>query len=106
MGSVQGMLRTAWMRATIGSLICTILFMIFFSAVPSAILTWFDTFDWVEAGELWGVPDLAPKIRDFVVVTYYGVITPLTFVAFSLWQRLHPVNADADEAKREAGGYR
>jgi hypothetical protein len=30
----------------------------------------------------------------------------VTFVGASLWQQLHPVNADSDEAKRDAGGYR
>jgi hypothetical protein len=49
---------------------------------------------------------LGPRLRDILIVGYYNVIVPLTFIAASLWQRLHPVNADADEAKRDAGGYR
>ena len=47
-----------------------------------------------------------PRLRDILIVSYYGVIVPLTFVGASLWQQLHPLNADADEAKRDAGGYR
>ena len=88
------------------SFACTVGFMIFYSAVPSAFLAWSDTFKWVQATETFGIPGLGPRLRDVVVVSYYGVITPLTFVAFSLWQRMHPVNADADESKRDAGGYR
>ena len=98
--------RSAWLRASILSLIFTILFMVFFSAVPSAFLTWSNDWSWVLAPKTFGVLGLGPRLRDLIVVAYYGAITPLTFVAFSLWQRMHPVNADADEGKRAAGGYR
>ena len=98
--------RSQWLRVTLGSLVCTFLFMIFFAAVPSAFLTWSNDWSWVLAQELWGVPALGPRLRDVIVVAYYGAITPATFVAFSLYQKLHPVNADADEPKRDAGGYR
>ncbi len=98
--------RSAWLRASVGSLICTILFMIFFAAVPSAILAWSEEWSWVQEPSLFGVLGLGPRLRDIIIVAWYGAITPVTFVAFSLWQRLHPVNADADEAKRDAGGYR
>lgn len=98
--------RSAWLRASILSLIFTILFVIFFSAVPSAFLTWSNDWPWVLAPKTFGVLGLGPRLRDLIVVAYYGAITPLTFVGFSLWQRMHPVNADADEGKRDAGGYR
>ena len=98
--------RSAWLRASLGSLVCTVLFMIFYAAVPSAFLSWSNDWSWVLAPKTFGVIGLGPRIRDILVVGYYGAITPLTFVAFSLWQKMHPVNADADEAKRDAGGYR
>jgi hypothetical protein len=98
--------RSGWLRASILSLIFTVLFWIFFSAVPSAFLTWSNDWSWVLAPKTFGVLGLGPRLRDHIVVAYYGAITPLTFVGFSLWQRLHPVNADADEMKRDAGGYR
>ena len=98
--------RSGWLRASIGSLICTILFVIFFSAVPSAVLAWSEEWSWVQAPSLFGVLGLGPRLRDLIIVGYYGAITPLTFVAFALYQKMNPVNADADEAKRDAGGYR
>lgn len=98
--------RSAWLRASIGSFVCTMLFMIFFAAVPSAFLTWSNDWEWVLAPKTFGVLGLGPRLRDIIVVGYYGAITPLTFVAFSLYQKMNPVNADADEAKRDAGGYR
>ena len=97
----MSLLRSPWLKVTIGSLACTIGFMIFFAAIPSALLTWTDKWEIVEKNTQFG-----PRVRDVAIVGYYGAITPLTFVAFSLWQKLHPVNADADELKREAGGYR
>ncbi len=98
--------RSQWLRVTIGSLLCTIGFMIFFAAIPSAFLTWSNNWAWVLAPKTFGVLGLGPRLRDLIVVGWYGVITPITFVAFSLYQRMNPVNADADEAKRDAGGYR
>ena len=98
---MESILRSQWLKVTIGSLVCTFLFMIFFAAIPSAFLAWSDTFGWVKDNQNFG-----PRIRDVIVVIWYGAITPVTFVAFALWQRLHPVNADADEPKRDAGGYR
>ena len=98
--------RSAWLRASVASFVCTVLFMIFFAAVPSAFLTWSEDFSWVQEPSLFGILGLGPRLRDVIVVAYYGAITPVTFVAFSLWQKLHPVNADADESKRDAGGYR
>ena len=98
--------RSAWLRASVGSFVCTVLFMVFFAAVPSAVLAWSEEWSWVQAPELFGILGLGPRLRDLIVVAYYGAITPVTFVAFSLYQRLNPVNADADEAKRDAGGYR
>jgi hypothetical protein len=98
--------RSQWLRVSLGSLVCTMLFMVFFAAVPSAFLTWSNNWSWVLAPKTFGILGLGPRLRDLIVVAYYGAITPVTFVAFSLWQRLHPVNADADEMKRDAGGYR
>ena len=98
--------RSAWLRASVGSFVCTVLFMVFYAAVPSAFLSWSNDWSWVLAPKTFGVIGLGPRIRDILVVGYYGAITPLTFVAFSLWQKMHPINADADEAKRDAGGYR
>ena len=98
--------RSQWLRVTLGSLACTFLFMIFFAAVPSAIINWSDQWSWVQAPTTFGVLGLGKRLRDLIIVGWYGAITPVTFVAFSLWQKLHPVNADADEAKRDAGGYR
>lgn len=98
--------RSAWLRASIGSFIFTVLFMIFFASVPSALLTWSNDWSWVLAPKTFGVLGLGPRLRDLIVVAYYGAITPVTFVAFALYQRMNPVNADADEMKRDAGGYR
>jgi hypothetical protein len=98
--------RSGWLRAGLGSLVCTMLFMIFFAAVPSAFISWSNNWAWVLAPKTFGIIGLGPRIRDVIVVGYYGAITPLTFVAFSLWQKMHPINADADELKRDAGGYR
>ena len=98
---MESILRSQWLKVTIGSLVCTLLFMVFFAAIPSAFLAWSDEWGWVQNNANFG-----PRIRDVIVVGWYGAITPVTFVAFALWQRLHPVNADADEAKRDAGGYR
>ncbi len=96
--------RSQWLRVGIGSLVATFVFMVFFAAIPSAFLAWSD--NWKLVKDYSTGPALGPRLRDIVVVGYYGVITPLTFVAFALWQRLHPVNADADEARRDPGGYR
>lgn len=98
--------RSQWLRVTFGCLACTFAFMIFFAAVPSAIINWSDQWSWVQAPTTFGVLGLGKRLRDLIIVGWYGAITPVTFVAFSLWQKLHPVNADADEAKRDAGGYR
>jgi hypothetical protein len=98
--------RSQWLRVTVGSFLCTVGFMVFFAAVPSAFLTWSNNWSWVLAPKTLGVLGLGPRLRDLIVVAWYGAITPLTFVAFSLYQRLNPVNADADEPKRDAGGYR
>ncbi|HEX8001386.1 MAG TPA: hypothetical protein VF519_01685 [Mycobacteriales bacterium] len=98
--------RSQWLRVSLGSLACTFLFMVFFAAIPSAIINWSDQWPWVQAPETFGVLGLGKRLRDLIIVGWYGAITPVTFVAFSLWQRLHPVNADADEPKRDAGGYR
>ena len=98
--------RSQWLRVTLGCLACTFLFMVFFAAVPSAIINWSDQWSWVQAPTTFGVLGLGKRLRDLIIVGWYGAITPVTFVAFSLWQKLHPVNADADEAKRDAGGYR
>jgi hypothetical protein len=93
-----------WGRATVASLYLTIAFMFFYGAVPSALLTWSDNWEIIlkyKTGNAYG-----PRLRDILIVGYYNVIVPITFIAAVLWQRLHPVNADADEAKRDAGGYR
>lgn len=96
--------RSPWGRATMASLYLTIAFMFFYGALPSALISWTDKWDIVtdyDTGTAMG-----PRLRDLLIVGYYNVIVPLTFIAAVLWQRLHPVNADADEAKRDAGGYR
>ena len=98
--------RSQWLRVTLGSFVCTFLFMIFYAGVPSAIINWSDSWSWVQAPTTFGVLGLGKRLRDLIIVGWYGVLTPVTFVAFSLWQKLHPVNADADEPKRDAGGYR
>ena len=93
--------QSAWLRVTIGSLVLTILFVVFYGAVPSALLAWTDEWQIIEDN-----PDLGPRIRDVGIMGYHGAIVGVTFLAFSLYQRLNPVNADADEAKRDPGGYR
>jgi hypothetical protein len=96
--------RSPWGRATAASLYLTIAFMFFYGAVPSALISWSD--DWKIVLDHKTGNALGPRMRDLLVVGYYNVIVPLTFIGAVLWQRLHPVNADADEAKRDAGGYR
>lgn len=93
-----------WGRATAASLYLTIAFMFFYGAVPSALISWTDKWDIVLDHDTGTA--LGPRLRDLLIVGYYNVIVPLTFIGAVLWQRLHPVNADADEAKRDAGGYR
>ena len=93
--------QSPWVRVTIGSLVLTILFLIFYGAIPSALIAWTDEWQILEDN-----PDIAPRIRDVGIIGYHGAIVNVTFLAFSLYQRLNPVNADADEAKRDAGGYR
>jgi hypothetical protein len=93
-----------WGRATAASLYLTIGFMFFYGAVPSALITWSD--NWKIILEHKTGTSLGPRLRDILIVGYYNLIVPITFIAAVLWQRLHPVNADADEAKRDAGGYR
>jgi hypothetical protein len=93
-----------WLKVSIGCLVATIAFMIFYAAIPSAFIAWTDNWKIVKDNQTG--TGLGPRIRDVAVMGWYGVITPLTFVAFSLYQKLNPVNADADESKREAGGYR
>jgi hypothetical protein len=96
--------RSPWGRATAASLYLTIAFMFFYGAVPSALISWSD--DWKIILEHNTGNALGPRARDLLIIGYYNVIVPLTFIGAVLWQRLHPVNADADEAKRDAGGYR
>jgi len=96
--------RSPWGRATAASLYLTIAFMFFYGAVPSALISWTDKWDWITEYDTGS--QLGPRLRDILIVGYYNVIVPLTFIGAVLWQRLHPVNADADEAKRDAGGYR
>ena len=98
------LLRSEWLRATIFSMAATTAFLIFYSALPSALIDWSDTLGIVENYSTGTA--LGPRIRDVFIVGYYATITPLTFVAFALYQRMFPVNADPDEPKRESGGYR
>ncbi|MFN2625457.1 MAG: hypothetical protein ABR520_05175 [Mycobacteriales bacterium] len=102
MGSLLG--RSEWLKAIVFSMACTLLFLIFFAAIPSAFISWTDGISLVTSHSAGTA--LGPRIRDVFVVGYYGAITPVTFVLFSLYQRMHPVNADPDEPKRESGGYR
>jgi hypothetical protein len=95
---------SGWGRASVASLYLTIAFMFFYGAVPSALISWSD--NWKIVLDYKAGTGLGPRLRDILIVGYYNVIVPLTFIAAVLWQRLHPVNADADEAKRDAGGYR
>jgi hypothetical protein len=95
---------SGWGRASVASLYLTIAFMFFYGAVPSALVSW--TNDWKIVADNSTGTMLGPRLRDILIVGYYNVIVPLTFIGAVLWQRLHPVNADADEAKRDAGGYR
>ncbi len=97
---MQALRRSVWLRMSFLCLGMTFAFMIFFAAVPSALVSWSDDWGWVQGNELGG------RIRDMLIVGYYGALTAATLVGFSLWQRLHPVNADADETKRDPGGYR
>lgn len=92
---------SAWFRVTMGSLLLTIAFVIFYGAIPSALIAWTDEWTILEKN-----PDIAPRIRDVGIIGYHGAVVTATFLAFSLYQRLHPVNADADEGKRDPGGYR
>ena len=96
--------RSQWFRVSMAGLLMTFLFMVFYAAIPSLLMGWTDEWAIVEnnsQGAAWG-----PRIRDAAVMGYHGGVIVATFVAFSLWQRLHPVNADPDESKREGGGYR
>lgn len=96
--------KSGWGRAAVSSLYLTIAFMFFYGAIPSAIITWSDNWKIILAHKTG--TSLGPRLRDILIVGYYGVLVPVTFVGASLWQQLHPLNADADEAKRDAGGYR
>jgi hypothetical protein len=96
--------KSGWGRAGVSSLYLTIAFMFFYGAIPSAIITWSD--NWKIILDHKTGTGLGPRLRDILIVGYYGVLVPVTFVGASLWQQLHPVNADSDEAKRDAGGYR
>ena len=93
--------RSTWFRVAMGSMAMTIAFLVFYGAIPSALMAWTDG---------WGIvknnPNFGPRIRDVGIMGYHGGIVTATFLGFALYQRLHPVNADADEAKRESGGYR
>ncbi|MEO6713604.1 MAG: hypothetical protein ABIM89_09275 [Mycobacteriales bacterium] len=96
--------KSGWGRAGMASVYLTIAFMFFYGAIPSALITWSDNWKIIldnKTGNAYG-----PRLRDILIVSYYGAIVPLTFIAASLWQQLHPLNADSDEAKRDAGGYR
>jgi hypothetical protein len=96
--------RSPWGRATAAAMYLTIAFMFFYGAVPSALISWSD--DWQIVLDYKTGNAIGPRVRDLIIVGYYNVIVPITFIGAVLWQRLHPVNADADEAKRDAGGYR
>lgn len=96
--------KSGWGRATVACLYLTVAFMFFYGAVPSAIITWSDK--WKIVADNATGNNLGGRFRDMLIVGYYGVLVPLTFIGASLWQQMHPVNADADEAKRDAGGYR
>ena len=101
-GQVPGRLaQSAWLRVAIVSLLMTIAFLVFYGAIPSALLAWTDEWAILEDN-----PEIAPRIRDVGIMGYHGGVVTATFLAFSLYQRLNPVNADADEGKRDPGGYR
>ena len=93
--------RSRWIRITAGCFHLTVAFVLFYGAVPSAMLAWTDSWPIIADN-----PDMGGRIRDAGIMGYHGLIVGLTFYGFAIWQRLHPVNADADEMKREAGGYR
>jgi hypothetical protein len=95
---------SGWGRAAVSSLYLTIAFMFFYGAIPSALITWSDNWRIILDHKTGNA--LGPRLRDILIVSYYGVLVPVTFIGASLWQQLHPLNADADEAKRDAGGYR
>ena len=90
-----------WIRISVGCFFLTVAFFVFYGAVPSAMIAWTDNWGLVQDN-----PNFGPRIRDAGIMGYHGMIVGLTFYGFAIWQRLHPVNADADEGKREAGGYR
>jgi cytochrome c biogenesis factor len=96
--------KSGWGRAGVSALYLTIAFMFFYGAIPSTIITWSD--DWKIILDNKAGTGLGPRLRDILIVGYYGVLVPITFIGASLWQQMRPVNADADEAKRDAGGYR
>ena len=98
---IERLRRSSWFRVSLGALALTFAFMIFYGAVPSAMIAWTDTWNVIKTN-----PNFGPRIRDAAVMGYHGAIVGLTFYGFAIWQRLHPVNADANEMKREAGGYR
>lgn len=93
--------RSRWVRISVGCFYLTVAFVVFYGALPSALIAWTDN---------WGIvqdnPNFGPRIRDVGIMGYHGAIVGLTFYLFAIWQRMRPVNADADELKREAGGYR
>jgi hypothetical protein len=102
--SLPMVIRSQWMRISVGCFFLTIAFMVFYGAIPSALISWTDNWDLVKehsAGAGFG-----PRIRDAIIMGYHGAIVTATFLGFSLYQRLNPVNADADEGKRDPGGYR
>lgn len=96
--------KSGWGRAAVSSLYLTIAFMFFYGAIPSTIITWSDNWKIILDNNTGN--GLGPRLRDLLIVGYYGVLVPITFIGASMWQQLHPLNADADEAKRDAGGYR
>lgn len=100
-GQAAGLAQSTWLRVAIASLLMTIAFLIFYGAIPSALIAWTDEWTILENN-----PDIAPRIRDVGIIGYHGAVVNVTFLAFSLYQRLNPVNADADESKRDPGGYR
>jgi hypothetical protein len=102
--SLPMIIRSQWMKVSVGCFFLTVAFMLFYGAIPSAMISWTDNWDLVKNHS--GGAAFGPRIRDAVVMGYHGAIVTATFFGFALYQRLHPVNADADEGKRDPGGYR
>lgn len=96
--------RSHWMRITSGCFFLTVAFMVFYGAIPSAMISWTDNWDLVKDNSTGAA--FGPRIRDAVIMGYHGAIVTATFFGFAIYQRLNPVNADADEGKRDPGGYR